>query len=256
LNVFGATTQSWGSWSFAGGVVQGVPTIAATDGTAYFAARDNFNAYWINSYTPPTNIGTWTNLGGVFATDPVMAAAPGGTIYFVGKDNFDALWVGRFLPPSTFLGWTLIGGVVQGQPSVTAGADSAAYIGVRDIFDAVWMARVDSSGTLTGWFFGGGVVSTDPRVAASGGTVYSTVLDPGGGVWCRPFLEGTGDGWQSWVFSGGVLQDASPAASTGSLFIAGRDLSNQLWWYSASGDQWTFVGFQGLAAGPLAAAPR
>ena len=76
VNVFDNGTQAWNSWSFVGGVVQGTPAITVEpSGTAYFAALDNWNAYWINSYNTGTGFGGWSNLGGVFATDPAITAA-------------------------------------------------------------------------------------------------------------------------------------------------------------------------------------
>jgi hypothetical protein len=40
------------------------------------------------------------------------------------------------------------------------------------------------------------------------------------------------------------------------LYVAGRDGDNDLWWYPATGNQWTAIGNRGVAAGALAASPR
>ena len=66
----------------------------------------------------------------------------------------------------------------------------------------------------------GGIMNGDPQVAAGGnGTIYTTLRDSGGVVWYRGYTEGTSGGWQSWVITGGVLQNAAPAASGGELYV-------------------------------------
>src|SRR5262249_41232349 len=87
INVLMAGGLTWTGWNSAGGVAKGVQTIAVTSGiTAYFTVRDSGNGYWINSYTAGAAFGGWTNLGGVFATDPVTASSRDGSLYIVGKD--------------------------------------------------------------------------------------------------------------------------------------------------------------------------
>ncbi len=197
-------------------------------------------------------------LGGIFATDPVITTAADGTVYVVGKDNWNSVWVGRYKAGS-FLGWNFLGGIIQGKPSVTAGSDDAAYIAVRDDWNSAWMAVVESTGILRNWYYGGGIFGSDPQVAApmdGSGTVRVTALDTFGSPWGGRFAESP-TGWQgSWEFAGGMVQDLSLAADLGNEFFAGRDGANQLWWYNALSGEWSLVGFPGLAAGPLAAAPR
>lgn len=254
-SVFNANTLSWGSWTYGAGITTGTPAIAvAPSGTAYIAARDNWNSYWLTSYTPGGGFGSWTYLAGVFSTDPVMAACADGSVYVVGKDNWGSLWSGRYLPSSGFQGWVWGQGVVKGKPSVACGTDNAIYVVVRDDWNSLWMARVQGA-SWTGWHYGGGIIGQDPQVAAGGGEIFTAVLDSSGGVWFRRFLEGTGNNWQTWNFTSGVLQDASPAAVGSEFYIAGRDVNNNLWWYWASAG-WTGIGQHGVAAGPLAAAPR
>ena len=100
-------------------------------------------------------------------------------------------------------------------------------------------------------------MSTDPQVAAGGtGTIYSVVQDSGNVAWYVGYTEGTPAGWQSWVQTGGVLPTLGPAALGGALFIAGRDVSNNLWWYRSTDSHWTSIANHGVAAGAFAAAPR
>jgi len=217
--------------------------------------------YWLNSYTPGSGFGGWIALGGAFAVDPEMAATkscPSNvcTVYIVGKDNFNAIWTSTYSIPGGFSGWSLRGAVVTGNPSVTVGMDGAAYIGVRDSFNALWMGR-QAGATFNGWQPGGGGVIADPQVAASGGKVWAVSLAPGGVVWYNTFTEGAGNNWTGWTSPGGTLTSVTAAASTGpQLFFAGRDNSDQLWWYETPGAGWKYVGYTGFAGGPLMAAPR
>jgi hypothetical protein len=174
----------------------------------------------------------------------------------VGSDNWGSLWSGHFIPGSGFQGWQWGQGVIKGKPSITCGTDNVIYVAARDNWDALWMARVQGN-TWLGWSFGGGVMSTDPQAVASGtGTVYSLVRDTWGGIWYRGYTEGTASGWQTWTFTNGALLTGSPAASAGEFYVTGRDANNDLWWYRATGNQWTNIGNRGVAAGPLSAAPR
>jgi hypothetical protein len=257
VNVFGATSQTWLGWTGAGGIVQGTPSIAVsqTTGIAYFAARDDFNAYWLNTFSTSSGIGSWTLLGGVFATDPVMAGAPDGSIYIIGRDNSNAIWSGHYVPSSGFQGWSSGGAVAQGKPSVTVGSDNAAYIAIRDNANAIWMGRVLGN-SWTGWFSGRGVVNSDPVVSTMpGGVNFTTILDAGGAVWYRPFEEGPTSGWQSWTLVGGVLQSVSSSATSNGLFIVGLSNSS-LWWYRQTSATWTNAGPAGVSASLVDASPK
>ncbi len=255
--VFNANTLSWSSWTYGGGITKGMPSIAVTTGgTAYIAARDNWDSYWLTSYTQGTGFGSWTHLAGIFSTDPVVAACADQSIYIVGRDDWGALWNGRYVPGSGFQEWQFGGGIIQGNPAVTCGTDNSLYVAVRDDWNSLWLARVQGS-TWLGWSHGGGVMNGDPQVAASGnGIIYTVVRDGGGAVWYRRYTEGTSGGWQNWIMTGGVLQSAAPAANGGELYVAGPDGNNELWWYQATGNQWTNIGSRGVATGGLSASPR
>jgi len=256
-SAFTAATQSWGTWAFGAGITQGVPAVAvAGDGKAYIAARDNWNSYWLVSYTPGASFGNWEYLAGIFSTDPVVAACPDGSLYIIGKDNWNSLWGGRYVPGSGFSGWQWGQGIVKGKPSVACGSDNVAYVVVRDDWDSMWLARMQGNSWL-GWSYGGGIMSGDPQaVAARNGTIYAVLRDPWAVLWYRGYQEGSSGGWLSWVMTGGVLQDFAAAGELGEVYIAGRSLSNELWWYRLATNQWTYAGYGGVAAGPPAAAPR
>ncbi len=255
LNVYDTYTHQWDGWQFAGGIFQGVPSIAVIADTAYVVARDQYDSYWTTTFMRGAGFDAWTNRGGVFAVDPVSAAAAGSnTVYIVGKDDSNAIWTAVW--NGGFSGWQFQGAVVAGNPAVSAGSDDAAYIAVRDTFHGVWMGRQDGT-VFNGWQPGGGVIATGPKIAAAGGNVYAAALTASGAVWYNVFLQGTGNNWQGWQSPGGILQDLAVAASTGpQLFLTGSDLSNQLWWYETPGAGWRYIGYPGLLAGPPAAAPR
>lgn len=252
VNVYHPSSSTWSGWQFGGGVIQGVPAITVDSaGTAWIGMRDTFNSYWLLSYTQASGFGSWIYLAGIFSTDPVVAASRYGTIHIVGKDTWNSLWSGWYYPGSQFL-WRYGGGIVRGKPSLAMGTDGYEYIGVRDTWDSLWMARVDGNGWQ--WSYGGGIMSNDPQVAASGdGTIYTLLLDSGNVAWYIGRGEGASGTWQTWTQTGGVVQNLSPAA-LGPLYAIGRDPNDNLWWYRSMDSLWTYIGNQGVAAGPLAAA--
>ena len=213
----------------------GVPAIAvAASGTAWIAARDGSGSYWLVSYISGSGFGTWTPLGGVFATDPVIAACGDGSLYIAGKDSYTAMWSRHYIPGTGFQSWVLGGGTVTGKASLTCGSDNAAYLVGRDSFNSNWIARV-AGNTWTGWFNGGAQTATDPQIATLGGSEAVVILDAGGAVWRNSFTVGTG-----------VNKE---------LFLAGR-AADGLWWWRQTGNLWNWVGNNGVAAGALAAAPE
>lgn len=252
-SVYRASTHTWETWRFGGGLTAGQPSIAVSlSGTAFIAVRDAWNSYWLLTFDG-NSFGSWMPLQGVFATDPVIASAGDGSVYLIGKDNWNGLWSGRVTSAGTFQGWRFGGGVVQGTPSVAGGSDGAAYVAVRDSWNAVWMARVQGE-TWLSWSNGGGILSQDPQLAADGdGVLHAVVRDPLGGWWSRGFSEGTASGWLGWASTGGSLAEASPTAGPGGLFLAGRDVAGDFWWFSRQSNLWVRMGWNGTIGGPPAA---
>ena len=257
FNRFDVYLQEWTGWVRAGGVLQGSTAVTVMrDGTAYAAARDAGGATWLVSYRPGAGIGPWVNLGGVLASDLSIAAAPDDSIYVVGRDNWGALWSNRYLPGIGAQGWRSAGGITQGRPNVAVGIDGVAYVAARDTGGGLWLNRV-SGNTWLGWTSGGGVLSRDPVVVANGeGLIYVAGVTPGGAVWYRPYTEGSPNGWQSWVGVGGQFQSVTGSATKGELYLAGRDLTNGVWWYRAQLGQWQYLFQNSTVGGDLAGAPR
>jgi hypothetical protein len=130
------------------------------------------------------------------------------------------------------------------------------YIVAEDNFSSNWMARV-SGNTWTGWYFGGAITSVTPRIASLGnGTEAVMILDSTGVVWRTTITEGSGNGWQPWTQVGGILTDVAPAGVNGNLFLAGKAPNGDLWWWQQTGNQWTWIGNSGVAAGSLAPSPK
>jgi hypothetical protein len=260
-NVYNPNTPAWSGWQFGGGIIQGVPSIAVdTSGTGWIASRDTYDSYWLVSYTAGSGFGAWVPLEGIFSTDPVVTACGDGSIYLIGKDNWSSLWSGHYIPGTGsgtgFQGWWFGGGIITGKPSATCGGDNAVYVVAEDSWNSNWMVRV-SGNTWGTWYFGGAITSITPRIAALGnGSEAIVILDSTGVVYGTTYTEGTGNGWQPWGQVGGILSDVAPAGIGGVLSFAGKAPNGDLWWWQQTGNQWTWIGNNGVAAGALAAAPR
>ena len=98
-----------------------------------------------------------------------------------------------------------------------------------------------------------GVLSGDPIAAASDGVITVATLVGGSPVLNR-FQEG-GGGWQDWVWPGGAVQSLSLGVVNGIPYLAGRDSSGALWWYTESSG-WVGYGQGVFAGGAVAATPR
>jgi hypothetical protein len=256
LNRFDPGPKTFTGWLFAAGVASGAPALASASGVTFLSIRDPWGAYWLNSYSAAAGLGSWLNLGGVFSVDPAMTACPDGSLYLAGKDNWNSLWGGRYIPGSGFQGWHWGQGILKGKLSAACGSDNAAYILARDNWDGVWINRL-SGNTWSGWQFGGGNAGRDPQIAAGQGQLFVSVVDPWGGVYYRRFLEGAGNNWQDWKTTQGSLDDAAPVVLGSEFYVAGRDTSNNLWWYrSGATPAWSFIGQSNLVVGPLATSPR
>jgi hypothetical protein len=85
--------------------------------------------------------------------------------------------------------------------------------------------------------------------------IYVAVTNINGLAYVRPFREGTGNGWQAWINSGGNLRRAAIAGANGRFYLAGRAFDNNLWWYEG-GVGWTPMGNGALTGSELNAGPR
>ena len=242
-------------WQLGGGQIQGTPSVAATpNSVAWIASRDSYNSYWLVSYLYGFN--SWVPPLGIFSTDPVVTACSDGSLYLIGKDNYNSLWSGHYIPGAGFQGWVFGGGIIHDKPDATCGNDYAVYVVAEDNYNSNWMARV-AGNTWTGLYFGGAITSVSPRIASlSNGSIAVVILDPTNVVWRTTFTEGTGNGWQPSTQVGGILTDVSPAGINGNLYLIGKAPNGDLWWWQQTGNQWTWIGNNGVAAGALSATPK
>jgi hypothetical protein len=242
---FRAASKTFDNWIFLGGLAKGDPSVTVSlAGIVYYTIRDNWNNCWLGTFRP--GIGnTWRRVGGVFATDPQTSVTPGDDIWIAGKDLWNGIWTTTIPegpnvhPPE--IPWTFRGGLVQGQIALSRFGD-VPLLAARDFSNALWFATM-SRNTFT-WASGQGLMSRDPQVAGT-----TAVVATNDSISVREYGS-------PWVATGGVLSSESAASLNNELYIAGRDASNQIWWYRSSTGQWTFAGHQGVAASELSAVPR
>jgi hypothetical protein len=134
------TTFPSATLSSASGVFGSDPSAAdGLTGNLFVTARDNWNSYWLLSYTPGSGYGSWTPLYGIFSTDPVVTACGDGSIYLVGKDTWNSLWSDHYIP----------GRVFRASGSVEGSSRGSRRRRVGETMRCTWQRR--TTGTRTGW---------------------------------------------------------------------------------------------------------
>jgi hypothetical protein len=141
--------------------------------------------------------------------------------------------------------------VMIGQPSVTAGQDGFVYVAVRSVTtnSPVYITQIPAQNAATAntWLNGGGLTDTDPQITSQGGTVYLMSLAGNSTVYLLAFSEAT-QTYGTWTFTNGILNSATIAAAAGSVFIAGLDSADRVYWYSLTGNSWFFAGGAGISS--------
>jgi uncharacterized protein (TIGR03437 family) len=261
LNSYSFGAATWNGWQYSGGILDttsGLSAAVAPDGVVWFTGRDIGNRYWINSWNG-TGFGGWVLMAnGIFSHDsiPQIAIPSDGTIYVIGKDIGGRVWSNSYNPTNqTFTGWVDRQAVMIGQPSATAGQDGHVYVAVRSVAtnSPVYITQIPSQNAATAntWLNGGGQIDTDPQITSQDGKVSLMALAGGGTVYLITFSEAA-QTYGPWSFTNGTLSDATIAAAAGKVFIAGRDGSDRIYWYSATGNSWFFAGGAGLSSTVLA----
>ena len=247
-------TQTWTSMTFVGGNVSGKPAITmASNGVAYIAIRDNWNSYWVVSFTPGVGVGAWIHLAGVLASDPSIAAGPTDSIYVVGRDQWNGVWSNRIVIGTGSQGWRFGGGIIQGKPAVAVGPDNVAYIAARDTSNAVWMARVQQE-TWLGWSAAGGIVAVDPQITATAQRIRIFSLDGSGNIWHRTWNR-QGALFESWVQRWAALRDFSSCSVGNEMYVAGPTrAASVVEWYGI--ESATYFNTTATASGPVDCGPR
>ena len=249
-------SENWSAWRRFGGVFRGTPAIAAGLSQALLAIRDTYNACWTMTANWDLSVSNLRNNGGIFLTDPALAATPDLTrAYVIGKDGWNALYslylVG-YTPAGPF---TPMGGVVKNKPSVAMASDGWAYVAVRDSWDGLWVARLNGT-QLMNWGFQGGVMSQDPLINnLDDGFLAITVRDSGSALWSATIPESPTPTPPVWTRFGGVVENFASGAHHSVLYMGARDAWNNLWWVRTSDSTWTFVDAGGRARGIPSVSP-
>ncbi|MCC6586516.1 MAG: hypothetical protein IT168_07335 [Bryobacterales bacterium] len=252
LNRYAVGNSSWAGWTRIGGVFQGVPAIATYSTSAYIVARDSYNGYWTMQVRDSLTVSDVRNIGGIFSSDPAISLNRSGGVTIVGKDTWNSLWAWQPYPGT----WTYIGAIVKGKPSVTVGYDDAAYIAVRDSWDSLWMGRWNGTDPPN-WRYLGGVMSQDPIVTSlREGSIVTAIRSTYSTMWLATVQEGVTPPPVAWTFIGGVLDTYGAGAHDSSLYLAGKDQWNNLWWYRTVDNSWTFSGGGGALRGAPAVTPQ
>jgi hypothetical protein len=263
LNSYNTEYSTWNGWQYSGGILDtssGLTAEVAPGGIVWFTGRDIGNRYWINSWNG-TTFGGWILLDqGIFSPDsiPQIAITSDGTVWVIGKDIGGRVWSNSYNPSNqTFTGWVNRGAVITGQPSATAGQDGFVYVAARSVASdsPVYITQIPAgnAATANSWLNGGGEIDTDPQITSQGGTVYLMALAGGGTVYTLTFAEAN-QTYGAWTFTNGSLMDATIAGQGGNAFIAGRDTSDRIYWYSVTENSWILAGGAGISSTVLAGA--
>jgi hypothetical protein len=257
LNSYGYANSTWNGWQYSGGILDtssGLTAAVDPSGVVWFTGRDIGNRFWINSWNG-TTFGGWILVAdGIFASDsvPQIAIPSDGTIYVIGKDIGGRIWSNSYNPTNqTFTGWVDRQAVMIGQPSATAGQDGMVYVAVRSVASEspVYITQIPAQNAATAntWLNGGGEIDTDPQIASQGGTVYLLAEADGATVYLLTFAE-SNQMFGTWNFTNGILNDSTIAAADGDVFIAGRDNLDRIYWYSLTGNNWSFADGAGVSS--------
>jgi hypothetical protein len=237
-------------------VFRGTPAIVAGGNSALLAIRDSHSAYWTMMVSPGLLVSNLTNVGGIFQTDPALAADWSlSKAYVVGKDSWNALWSLHLQGPFKFGDWTPMGGVVKGKPAVAMGLNRLAYVAARDLWDGLWVSRMSGT-TLLNWGFLGGILSQDPLISnLENGSLAVAVRDPGSALWSAVIPESALHSAPVWTPYNGVVESYGPGAHDSVLYLAARDAWNNLWWVRTTDNLWMFVDAGGRARGNPSVTP-
>jgi hypothetical protein len=263
LNSYSSANAVWNGWQYSGGILDtssGLTAAVDPNGVVWFTGRDIGNRFWINSWNGMT-FGGWILVAdGIFASDsvPQIAIPSDGSIYVIGKDIGGRIWSNSYIPSSqTFTGWVDRQAVMIGQPSATAGQDGMVYVAVRSVSSEspVYITQIppQNAATANTWQNGGGQIDTDPQITSQGGTVYLLAEADGDTVYLLTFAE-SDQTFGTWSFTNGILNDSTIAAAAGNPYIAGRDSSGRIYWYSVTGNNWFLAGGAGISSTVLTGA--
>jgi len=143
---------TFGVWQLQGAVVNGKPSVTGgADGAAYIVIRDPSNSLWMGRQNGAVFNG-WQPGGGVFISDPQVAAASG-KVYAAALGSGGAVWSNTFTEGmgNNWVGWVNTAGTLS-SVAAAAGTGPQLFLTGRDGANQLWW--YENPGI--GWKFAGG----------------------------------------------------------------------------------------------------
>jgi len=265
------SATTWNPWNSLGGILTSDVAVAANaalfegvirvPGELEVFVRGSDDALWHNSQQAvggPAWSG-WTSLGGILASNPVVAQNSDGRleVFVRGKDS--ALWHisetalsfrdGGLLTPSaaTWNAWGSLGGILTSDVAVAANADGRLEVFARGIGNALWHNSQLAAGgpAWSGWSSLGGIVTSNPAfVQNPDGRLEIFVQGGDFALWHMSETAPSAVTWNPWSSLGGALtSDVAVAANAdGRPEVLARGIDYALWHNSqlaAGGPAWS-----------------
>jgi len=168
----------------------GNPDVAPNaDGRLQLFARGGDHALWTFAQGSPNDLhGSWTSLGGSFASDPAVGTNADGRLEVFARGVSGKLYhAWQESPGGAFSTFADRGGSAAGNPAVARNADGRLEVFARGLDGAVWhLAQVAPNGTWGPWASLGGTFVGDPAVVlGEGGRLEVFAVNPARSVWVR-----------------------------------------------------------------------
>jgi hypothetical protein len=215
-------------------------------GNTFVAARDNFNALYVNVFTAQTQTWAgWVFAGGAVQGVPSIAVTPTGTAYFVARDAYNSYWINSYTPGTGFGGYQNLGGIFSTDPVIAVGSSCPGgvctlYLVGKDNYNAIWTGLYLSPGGFAGWQFQGAVVGGKPSVTVGvDGAAYIAVQDLYSAVWMGRQAGSTFNLWQPG--HGTIAVDPQVAGADGKIFAVSLTSSGAVWYNTfteGTGNNW------------------
>jgi len=163
--------KSWGQWECLGGVMASSPKVPASLNGANMVevfARASDKALWNRRQSAQqggdsVEWDSWTSLGGVLASGPVVALSDDGNLDVFARATDKSIYFKSQFEDADgvthFTSWSSLGGMFSSTPSAIVRADGRVDLFARGIDKAIWRShQVEVNGTrsFTSWHSLGG----------------------------------------------------------------------------------------------------
>jgi hypothetical protein len=239
----GTTFASFSTWTDLNGSITGkVATLVSGTATEAFVRGSDSSLWTIAQPSPGAGWGTWQDLGGTLASDPVMANPDTAPCCGVSSETFavfndGALWFIKGTGTGSFSAWASLGGSLLGDPSVGINKDERLEVFGVGSDHAIWhIPQTSRGGGWGGWSSLGGQVISDPTVVTNGPAgplafcLEVFVIGGDQAVW-HNFQTTPGGSWSGWQSLGGSMTGdlAVGRNNDGRLEVLARGTDNALW---------------------------